>query len=164
MNEYSISTNIVAWWGASIATLVLIWDIIKWLETGPKIEYAVQSNMKTLGFGDDNNKIWITVRATNIGDQSTTITNLCVRYYKSYLKKILNKIEMNGVIGNPGITQRIPFSIKPGDIWDGRIEQTLDVKKMASDGYLYCDLYHSQSKKPISKRIKIKNNCKRGYL
>ncbi|MDE1341188.1 hypothetical protein [Vibrio aestuarianus] len=32
------ASNIVAWWGAVVATLVLGWDVLKWLQSGAKIK------------------------------------------------------------------------------------------------------------------------------
>ncbi|TCT43652.1 hypothetical protein EDB29_101459 [Vibrio crassostreae] len=32
------TSNIVAWWGAVVATLVLGWDVLKWLKSGAKIK------------------------------------------------------------------------------------------------------------------------------
>jgi hypothetical protein len=41
-------TDIAAWWGAVIATAVLIWDIYKWRTAGPRIALDVRSGMKFL--------------------------------------------------------------------------------------------------------------------
>lgn len=39
-------TEIAAWWGAFIATLLLFWDIYKWKRSGPIINVSASPNMK----------------------------------------------------------------------------------------------------------------------
>jgi hypothetical protein len=144
----------VAWWGAIIATGVLIWDIIKWKKSGPKIIISVSANMQITS--DPDNKLWVTIRAKNIGDRGTTITNLAGSYYKNIFYKLFNKAERQFVIPNAGITHPIPHVLDPGTIWDGVIEQDAKLQAMAKEGYLDCELYYSQSVKPIRERITIK--------
>lgn len=81
-------TEIAAWWGAVIATFVLLWDIYKWKRSGPIIKISVTPNLKV--YPSDpltNNKTWIHIMVTNSGNQPTTLTNLCGFYYKSRFQK-----------------------------------------------------------------------------
>ncbi len=41
--------EIVAWWGAIVATVVLVWDIYKWKTSGPKIRFVVCPGMIVVG-------------------------------------------------------------------------------------------------------------------
>jgi len=43
-------TGVLAVWGAFIATVVLIWDVYKWITSGPWIHLEVKANM--LMYGD----------------------------------------------------------------------------------------------------------------
>lgn len=43
------ATDIAAWIGAVTGTLVLIGDVYKWLQTGPKIKVSVAPNMVAHG-------------------------------------------------------------------------------------------------------------------
>ena len=66
-------TDIVAWWGAIVATSVLIWDIYKWRTSGPRIKFIVQPNSLVVGDPARKGKRFISVKATNVGDRPTTI-------------------------------------------------------------------------------------------
>lgn len=52
--EYELMelTSLAAWWGASVATLLLFWDIYKWRKSGPNIIVKVLTNRELLGVGD----------------------------------------------------------------------------------------------------------------
>jgi hypothetical protein len=149
-------TNYAAWWGAVVATIVLVWDIYKWKKTGPKVSLKVSADMQTFG-SSFNNKVkkYVTVRAINSGDKSTTITNLACRYYKNWLSKIRNKPYKFFCIVSPGITGPIPYNLEPGKVWDGFIGQTKEIEKMATEGILVCELYISHSNRPKISRIYV---------
>lgn len=68
-------TEIAAWWGAGIATLILFWDIYKWIISGPKFSFRVSSNMKFFGDLKRDDQTYVTIRATNKGDRPTTISS-----------------------------------------------------------------------------------------
>lgn len=121
-------TNIAAWWGAIIATCVLIWDIYKWLHSGPVINVTASPDMQFIGASHniDKKKKFISVEVTNTGDRSTTITNLIMFYYNSFISKVLNK-RSKSFIAVSAFPQQIPFLIESGGRWLGGIEQTNDL-------------------------------------
>jgi len=88
----NIITNIAAWWGAVIATFVIIWDIYKWTHSGPIINVTASPNMQAVGnFSNrESDKDYISIIVTNTGNIKTTITHLVVFYYK--YKPVLSKI------------------------------------------------------------------------
>ena len=43
------ASEIAAWWGATIATLVLLWDIFKWKRAGPVVTISASPNMTIVG-------------------------------------------------------------------------------------------------------------------
>jgi hypothetical protein len=62
-------------------------------------------------------------------------------------------------VGMPGIVFQIPYVIKPGTVWDGRIDQTQEgFEKMITEGLVYVDLYYSTKEKPVSRRIVLKKS------
>jgi len=42
-------TDLANWWGAFIATLVLVWDMYKWKRSGPIINVSASPGIKTVG-------------------------------------------------------------------------------------------------------------------
>ena len=151
------TTVIVAWWGAVTATFVLLWDVYKWKTSGPKIRFYAKPNMKTVNMPSHEGKTWIGATAENIGTGATTITNLCFQYYKNFFKKVIKKSDSSFVVGRAEATpsQSIPYILNPGTIWQGLSLQTDEFEKMSREGYLICELYYSQSRKPKECRIII---------
>jgi hypothetical protein len=148
-------TEIVAWWGAIIATSLLLWDIYKWKTSGPKVGITVSSNIITVGDPIREGKTYISVKAVNTGTRQTTISNLCMQHYSTCWSLFRKKPDESMVITNPGISRPIPHVLQPGTIWNGLIHQDDSVVEMATQGYLICELFISNKKKPITRRIVI---------
>lgn len=156
--EFTLTTtDIVAWWGAVIATFVFSWDVYKWLHAGPKLRTSVRSNMKTLGIPDRDDKTQIIVTVVNIGDRATTLTGIGLIHYKNKFLKLFDKREASFVIGSPGLTLPIPYVLEPGSEWGGSITQTEDIEAMAKDGILICEVYDSWHKNSFKNRVIIRN-------
>ncbi len=149
------TTEIVAWWGAVIATLVLLWDVYKWKTSGPQIKFSASSNMQIIGDPLKEGKKYITVKAVNVGDRSTTITNLGIIHYKNHFYRLLNKSDQQGIIKNPGLPHQLPYVLQPGAVWDGSILQDDEIQEIAECGLIYCVLYYSNKTRPKSARIKV---------
>jgi len=152
-------TTAVAWWGAIIATMVFVWDIYKWANRGPRLEYDVKTNMKTFGDQTREGMTFITVRVSNTGDGSTTIENMGFLHYHNWILRLARKPSFAAVVTNAGAPGPIPYEIKPGGIWDGMAQQDEDLVLKANKGRLYCSIYHSGSKKPIMRRVKKINQA-----
>ncbi|MEJ1402549.1 MAG: hypothetical protein RPU61_03400 [Candidatus Sedimenticola sp. (ex Thyasira tokunagai)] len=152
------TTDIVAWWGAIIATIILVWDVYKWKTSGAKIRYFVSSEMKLFGGIEDNDKTYITFRVANIGDRPTTITTIGGKYYKSLWRKLTNKVDQAFVIPSPAFNHQVlPYVLEVGQEWMGGAEQTEDIEEMAKSGYLIIEVYDSVHKKPSSDRVIIRD-------
>lgn len=152
-------TEIAAWWGAGVATLVFAWDIFKWKQSGPVINISAAPNMETFGGVPDGleGKTLVVVEATNTGSQKTTITHLAGLHYKTIFHKLINKNNKSFFVANPGSNQPYPFILVPGERWLGCIEQNNELEEMSRNGLLYCGVYHSGSKKAALQRVIIKN-------
>ena len=154
----NIITNIAAWWGAAIATSVLIWDIYKWTHSGPIINVTASPNMKTFGKipNHPKDKKYISVEVTNTGTQKTTITHLMSSHYKSLIFKLIKNTDKNYAVLTPAfLAPRLPHILEPGERWMGGIEQNNELEKLSRNGLLYCGIYHSGSKKPVMQRVII---------
>lgn len=148
--------EIVAWWGAIVATIVLLWDIYKWKTAGPRIRFMVRSGMIIVGDPDREGQTFISTEATNIGDRPTTITNLVVQHYETYLTMLRHKPSKSMIVNNPSALQPLPYVLNPGCVWHGLSLQTPEIEALAMDGYLVCGLCHSHSDKEIDRRIVIR--------
>ena len=147
-------TEIAAWWGAGVATLLLLWDIYKWVTLGPRLRMVVQGDMLVMGDPARKGEKFVTVRVTNRGNQSTTLTNLCLAHFSSTFKKWLRRKSQSFVVTLPA--HQIPHTLKPGGIWDGQVIQDEEIESLARDGYLEVELYHSHSRRPMRARAVVR--------
>jgi len=148
------ASEIAAWWGAIIATIVLGWDIYKWKRSRSNIQVHVSSDMQTVASNslqDDKN---IFVEVVNRGDKVSTITKLFVKHYRSIFHRIINKHSMQGIIINPIGYTPLPYELGPGKRWTGCIDQYDIEEKMGNKGILYCGVIHSLSNK--AEMVKVK--------
>jgi hypothetical protein len=157
MGSWSI---LAAWWGAVIATIVLLFDFYKWARSGPRIRCDPKYGwkMKVDGVDDDNEYIFFPV--TNAGDRPTTITRQGALYspdrIKRYFCKPKEQFFFKGGLHGMG---KIPMIIKPGEIWDGCAAITDDMHRLMNKvGYLYLSLEFSHRQRPylfkVTKRSK----------
>ena len=146
-------TDIAAWWGAGLATLVLVWDVFKWVRTGPRIIMRALPNMTQFpsvpGTPDKN----IFVEISNNGDASTTLKGLGVFHYDSFSKWVFRKASCQGVVNVPNPNFPLPRPLEPGTMWQGFLDQE-PLMDMLKSGWLYvwCDCTHS--KRFIRVRVK----------
>jgi len=151
------ATETAAWWGAVISTLVLVLNIIKWIRSGPLVNVSVSPGMQIYneGFGGFDKTIYIFVKATNNGDRNTTLTNLVGIHYTSIYKRIRKKENKIFVIPQPAHSQPLPHVLGPGEIWQGGIEQNVELEECSRNGYLLLGINHSSGKKPVLQRLVI---------
>jgi len=150
-------TDILAVWGAAVATLVLIWDIYKWAKSGPRIVLHACPDMKVIGVNEvSEDKTWVSVDAANIGDRPTTITTLGTRYYPSWFEKLRNKPKYSTVVPSP-LSGRLPYKLGPGERWSGCFEQDRFEEEVYQGGILVVELYTSHAKSPNKVRVKLQS-------
>ena len=150
------ATDIAAWWGAGIATVVVLWDIFKWRRgRATQVRITANPNMQEYfpGEGFQEPK-FVFVEITNVGDRTTTLTNLCGFHYSSWWKKLFNKQTQAFVVADPapGV---IPHELEPGKRWTGRIGQTQQMENWSRNGRLYVAVYHTLAKKAELIRLVI---------
>jgi hypothetical protein len=152
-------TDLLAVWGAFVATLVLLWDIYKWKTSGPQISFRASPNMNI--HGDPrfpNDKVFIVSEAVNNGDRPTTITNLGYRYYNNWFNRLLRKPSSKAVIGNT-VLKPIPFVLEPGTVWRGVADQEQLKQKagITEKGILIFELDLSHSKRRKEARVRMED-------
>jgi len=152
--------DLLAVWGAFVATLVLLWDIYKWKTYGPQISFTARPNM--LIYGDSrfpSDKDFISAEAVNNGDKATTITNLGFRVYRNRFDRLLGKSRINAVIGNTGL-KPLPYVLEVGTVWSGLADQDkLEEKTLPKDIIIF-ELSLSHSNKPKKVRVRISKTKK----
>ena len=148
-------SDYAAWWGAIIATLTLIWNIIIALKKGSRIIVKAQPNMKI--FPEDpltKDKEYISVTVVNKGTAPTTITHFCGYHVKNFRDYIKRKKQNFIINAHPSTGKTIPYVLKPGEEWNNLAEQN-NIDENYISGYLYIGISHNQRKKP--KYVKVKH-------
>lgn len=149
-------TTLAAWWGAIIATVVLLWDFYKWKRSGVDLQLSVRPNMITAGIGEPKDKKFISVTVTNRGDRPTTITNMLGHYYPSRFRRLRGKPEHSFVVANPAFgPAELPCVLKPGERWLAGTEQSEELENWSQEGFLYLGISNTASRREMLKRVLI---------
>ena len=149
---------VAAWWGAIVASIVLLWEIFKWATRGAHVIVNASPNLQTVNQAEgklDDGKI-IYVEAINAGDLPTTITHLVFHQYETVLKKFFNEPQNQGVIIKQGAGHELPHLLTPGSHWVGMINQDELVEKLGDKGLFYCGVIHTPRKKPVLTKINLR--------
>ena len=149
-------TDIAAWWGAGIASVVLLWDVFKWWRgRATEVRITASPNMREaipgIGLQDGT---FVFVEITNVGDRTTTLTTLCGFHYSSWLHKRFNRRTQAFVIPDPS-PGTLPHQLDPGQRWVGRFTQTEEIEGWSRNGRLYIGVYHSLGKNAELVRLAI---------
>ena len=148
-------SDYAAWWGAVIATLALIWNIIIALRSGARVKVRATANMKfypTQSITED--KTYISVTAINKGTSPTTITHFCGFYAPTFFNLIRGKKQHFVINSHPSLGKQIPYVLAPGEEWSNVADQE-NIQEGFTGGYLYLGIIHNQRARPIYKRVKI---------
>lgn len=118
------ASEAAAWIGAITGSLALLWDIIKWGRTGPRIRVSVAPNMTTYGSAEMllGKEVCILIEANNIGDGKTTVTHLVGFYYDSWIKQFLRRKPKNSMVVPDPTPGRLPYVLDKGERWAGMME------------------------------------------
>lgn len=104
-------SDVAAWYGAAIGTIVLIWDVIKWLSDGPSLRVKIQH---TQG-------LELSIFISNTGNQPATIESvklLCFSRFNFPFNHEINLGNSFGLSGNEGFP---PLKLNPGEHWEANM-------------------------------------------
>jgi hypothetical protein len=146
------ASDIAAWWGAGLATIVLVWDVLKWRKARARLIISAKPDMESFepaAGGLQGDKL-IHVEVVNRGGATTTLKLLIVRFWSGRLARLLRrKPVVQGVILRPDTSQPLPYKLEPGGRWSGTIDQQdIENKSGGIRGLLECSFSHSQADKP----------------
>jgi hypothetical protein len=151
-------SDVAAWWGAIIATVILLWDIYKWRASQANLRVTASSNRQFVSptLGTAQGEKFITVEVVNTGDKNTTITHLVAMCYNDWLARFWGNPTKSAFVPIPGAGQPLPYKLSPGERWLGTMDQAQVQKMVHADQLLYCGVYHTTSAKPHLVRVKFK--------
>lgn len=150
----------VAWWGAIVATLVLLWDIMKWLQSGPKLKKRIFLNAhyddgKVISQEKLENGVetaifekYCHIELVNIGNMPTTIMGISATH-----KKKRNGFQMGTMqqAFTEHFGKKLPHVVSPGEVWSCRLGMG-HYKSILKYGRPEIHVYLSHLKRPLSVR------------
>lgn len=152
----SDASAIAAWWGASIATVVLLWDAYKWKRAGAVVLLRVKGDMRRLEGTEPTPGLWLMFTAANVGDRPTTLENLHLDFYRNWWQRVRNRPDQSYLIKNPGLTEKFPCKLEPGATWTGICKQNAQATELVRDGYVKCCLHHSSAGRPVTCPVRLR--------
>jgi hypothetical protein len=136
------ASDVAAWWGAGIATIVLFWDILKWSLDGPRLRIQISTNMIEVGNGSIGKIKHIYVKVFNLGNAPTTIESFCGFSPEKGKTRFHTKTATHFLVPNPKMGRGLNYVLKPGEYWSGSVEQeTLERDFNGRD--LYLGVFHA---------------------
>ncbi|MFL6211185.1 MAG: hypothetical protein ACJ74W_20215 [Pyrinomonadaceae bacterium] len=132
-------TTFLAWWGAIVSTVVIVWDVYKWRKTGhPKL--IVRANGNFQDAHSVNPQKYIAIKITNVGDKPTTLSLITFRYYKTKPSKWRKQeADKRGFFQPLRPSAPLPYKLEVGTEWSAMIYQTEELEEMAREGYFYVE-------------------------
>lgn len=148
----------IAIYAAIVSTLVLIWDVFKWWNEGPKLRINVVPNTSLSGSikAFERDITYVMLDITNTGRSSTTILSVFICCYKNRISYWLNKKSTMFHVTKPYLDStpvyKLPYKIEPGSIWTGVISQEY-LEEFPKNFISSLEIRHSHHQKPKVKRI-----------
>jgi hypothetical protein len=150
-------TDVAAWVGAITGSLVLLWDVFKWVHSGARVRVSAAPNMRAYGSALAllGTKTCIAVEASNVGQAKTTITHVVGFHYTSPVHKFLQRKPLKSIIVPDPKLGAVPHALDVGERWLGMMEQNEEIEELSRNGALYVGVYHSSGKRPELQRVII---------
>lgn len=145
----------VAWWGAIIATSVLVWDVLKWIKSGPKIMNRVvlqtyYDDGKTVKEDTESGLVSVCeeychIELVNIGSVPTTVMGISLTHKRK--KKQTHLTTMSSAF-TAHFGKKLPCVLATGEVWSCRLPMGY-YYKMIDMGAPEFHVSLSHKKKPL---------------
>jgi hypothetical protein len=152
------ATTVAAWIGAVSGITGILWDFYKWKTSGPAIEVSVKPGMEMIRLAQtpmrqEAKKTYIIIYVRNNGTAPTTIKTIALVTYDSWLSRKRLKYATAGIVPEPAFAKPLPHKLDVGEEWSGVVEQNATIEERIKIGKLWCQIYHTWSKRPVQTRI-----------
>lgn len=110
------ASDLAAWWGATLATLVFGWDVYKWKTSGSRLALSVATDMQLAGAPAE--RLHLFVEVVNRRERLTALTHLAIYQFASKWQRIRHKSKAAALAANPDGGPGVPFELAPGKTMD----------------------------------------------
>ena len=145
----------VAVYAAIVATCVLIWDVIKWLKSGPRLFGKAKAGMRLVGGpGDDDQSSYIVFTIYNRGAAPLTLTNLGIVAFSSWWHRLRRRPEHTFIVKTGRhVGHSVPHVLKPGEQFMTLARQNEQLEALSRSHLTYGAVYHTHSERELLVRI-----------
>jgi hypothetical protein len=151
-----LETNLVAWWGAVVATLVLLWDVAKWLKAGPVIRVRIQLDtwypdgkvikVEKIEHGEMKELAeYCHIELVNVGKLPTTVMGIEGSHQA---KSGRMKTSLSSQSFTPHYGKQLPYVLPPGEVWSCRFEM-VNLLRLLEQDKPYIEVHLSHNNKPL---------------
>lgn len=150
------TTDYIAIYGATVATMVLIWDGIKWFATGPKLQASARCHVvypdsrvtktELTESGEVRHLAeYCHIEVANVGDRPTTIVSVKGTHAR---RKGEMQLFSSAVLFTSHHGKQLPLVLAPGETWSSRIDMP-SVYSLAARGKPIIQILASHKNGPI---------------
>lgn len=167
----NVPTDLVAWYGATVATVVFAFDVVKWRASRARLRVTVRRNVcypdgeiikveKTPNGEVGSLKQYYHVEIVNTGALSTTLLGVCATTKPRSLLECLVRWHRNimGEMSDDGRAfiahygKTVPYVLTAGDVWSCRVPQDR-IEHMLSWGIPKLEVTVSHLPRPLYLRV-----------
>jgi hypothetical protein len=131
-----------------LAAVSLAWQTLEWRRR-TAISIAAFPDTQPPGASGD----LVLVHVTNAGTQTMSLRGLYVRYFPSWPARLLGKHTAQGLLLTGKRMEPLPKTLKPGESWEGWLQQDRNVEGWLERGHLVLEAVHSMSVRPARHRV-----------
>lgn len=111
-------TVIAAYWGAIIATMAMVWNIVTWVRDRPRLN-ILDRWATTVGQAGNTTQYECTLRLVNMGKSPLSIAR-CLVAEVSFEKRRRHRAVSLHDVG------KLPVALGPGEFWEGLVRRGPD--------------------------------------
>jgi hypothetical protein len=148
------ATEVAAWIGAATGTTSILWDVFKYLRSGPKLRIQANPNMVPAkprpGYPADSR--WTLVRVANVGSSRTTLMALSLEIYHSrfavWRRATTERLAVLQAWPTP-----LPYALDVGEEWSTLVVPDVRLTAALEKGLLFVNVEDAHKAKGTRIRV-----------
>ncbi len=144
----------VAIYAAIVATAILVWEVIKWFRSGPRLTGRTQPNTIVVGGFPEDKDTYVFVEVRNVGDRRTTIKGVYLIGYESFWHLLRRRGKFNAMVVHEDPAYPLPFVLEDGRVFHSKLTQTDEIVELSRSLKLFVVVGDSSNRRDLHLRVK----------
>lgn len=156
--NWDIPVALAAVYAALISTAALALEVRRWFETGPRLLVTAQGPMIPVNAPSAEGMKFLSLSVANRGTSPTTIKLMILHEYPTFWHRFrANPVKAAFVLDPsvPGFPVTLPMVLAPGEIWDGYVIYSEELKQWVQESHFYLGVTVSHQKRPVTARLRL---------